>query len=292
VRFTYDALGRRISKSDGTNETRFFWDGMRLLQEECKGLTSTYLYEQDSYAPLARMDQAEHEKEPRIYYFHCNASGQPEEMTDSDGKLIWRGRYSTFGKVSFETVTRHTPRGFQQNLRMQGQYEDKEVGLCYNTFRYYDPDIGRFTTEDPIGLAGGVNLYQYAPNPLNWIDPWGWCVKQQSNKEAKTTALTKFYPENNGFLGKTERIFLMPGDQISRYGSTGGKFFSPSNTPLQMRALPPNSNTSVFNTYKVLKPFEVEAGKIMPAFGQPGLGTQYLSPVSADTLLKRKIIGF
>ena len=43
----------------------------------------------------------------------------------------------------------------------------------YNTFRYYDPDIGRFTQPDPIGLAGGFNLYQYAPNALIWIDPWG-----------------------------------------------------------------------------------------------------------------------
>jgi RHS repeat-associated protein len=61
-----------------------------------------------------------------------------------------------------------------QNLRMQGQYHDRETGLHYNTFRYYDCDTGRFTTEDPIGLLGGLNLYQYAPNPLMWIDPWGW----------------------------------------------------------------------------------------------------------------------
>jgi RHS repeat-associated protein len=57
---------------------------------------------------------------------------------------------------------------------MQGQYEDRATGLCYNTFRYYDPDCGRFIVEDPIGLLGGLNLYQYAPNPLMWIDPWGW----------------------------------------------------------------------------------------------------------------------
>jgi hypothetical protein len=106
-----------------------------------------------------------------------------------------------------------------------------------------------------------------------------------------TTTLTKFYPANNGFLGSTERIFLMPGEQISRYGSGSGKFFSPAGTPLSMRALPPGSNTGIFNTYKVLKPFEVQAGKIAPAFGQLGLGTQYLSPVSADVLLKRGIIG-
>ncbi|MER1934004.1 RHS repeat-associated core domain-containing protein [Proteus mirabilis] len=43
----------------------------------------------------------------------------------------------------------------------------------YNTFRYYAPDLGRFTQQDPIGLAGGINLYAYAPNPLTWVDPWG-----------------------------------------------------------------------------------------------------------------------
>ncbi|MCS6973595.1 MAG: TNT domain-containing protein [Cyclobacteriaceae bacterium] len=109
--------------------------------------------------------------------------------------------------------------------------------------------------------------------------------------KGESTALTKFYPANNGFLGATERTFLMPGEQISRYGSGAGKFFSPAGTPLPMRALPPGANTNIFNTYKVLKPFEVQAGKIAPAFGQPGLGTQYLSPVSVDVLLKRGIIG-
>ncbi|MEX9967751.1 RHS repeat-associated core domain-containing protein, partial [Providencia stuartii] len=61
----------------------------------------------------------------------------------------------------------------EQNLRFQGQYFDKETGLHYNTFRYYAPDLGRFTQQDPIGLAGGLNLYQYAPNPLTWNDPLG-----------------------------------------------------------------------------------------------------------------------
>jgi RHS repeat-associated protein len=62
----------------------------------------------------------------------------------------------------------------EQNLRFQGQYLDREIGLHYNTFRFYDPDVGRFTTPDPIGLMGGFNLYQYGPNPVGWLDPWGW----------------------------------------------------------------------------------------------------------------------
>ncbi|MGE9549547.1 RHS repeat-associated core domain-containing protein [Snodgrassella sp. CS2] len=68
----------------------------------------------------------------------------------------------------------------QQNLRYQGQYLDRETGLHYNTFRYYDPDIGRFTQPDPIGLLGGFNLYQYAPNGLMWVDPWGLICKNPS----------------------------------------------------------------------------------------------------------------
>ncbi|TDB48840.1 hypothetical protein C5467_18645 [Photorhabdus khanii subsp. guanajuatensis] len=62
---------------------------------------------------------------------------------------------------------------FRQNLRYAGQYFDNETGLHFNTYRYYAPEIGRFITPDPIGLAGGLNLYQYAPNPMTWIDPWG-----------------------------------------------------------------------------------------------------------------------
>ncbi|MGP9517102.1 RHS repeat-associated core domain-containing protein, partial [Psychrobacter sp. AOP5-CZ1-12] len=50
---------------------------------------------------------------------------------------------------------------------------DVETGLHYNRFRYYDPDMGMFTTRDPIGLMGGSNVFAYAPNPTGWVDPLG-----------------------------------------------------------------------------------------------------------------------
>ncbi|PIT17312.1 RHS repeat domain-containing protein [Snodgrassella alvi] len=131
--------------------------------------TSLYIYtDQNSYEPLARIDKRGNEPE-RVMYFHTDLNGCPEELTDENGELLWECSFQLWGKRIHEIE--HEP--IEQNLRYQGQYLDRETGLHYNTFRYYDPDIGRFTQPDPIGLAGGLNLYQYAPNGLTWVDPWG-----------------------------------------------------------------------------------------------------------------------
>ncbi|PIT14925.1 hypothetical protein BGI32_06625 [Snodgrassella alvi] len=132
--------------------------------------TSLYIYtDQNSYEPLARID-TDGNQEQHIRYFHTDLNGCPEELTDENGKILWECSFQLWGKRIHEIE--HEP--IEQNLRYQGQYLDRETGLHYNTFRYYDPDIGRFTQPDPIGLLGGFNLYQYAPNGLTWIDPWGW----------------------------------------------------------------------------------------------------------------------
>ncbi len=91
--------------------------------------------------------------------------------------MRWSGQYGSFGEVSHQTAEswalRQGKPTINQPLRYAGQYADSETGLHYNLFRYYDPGVGRFTTQDPIGLQGGLNLYQYAPNPLGWVDPLG-----------------------------------------------------------------------------------------------------------------------
>ncbi|ABC27381.1 Rhs family protein [Hahella chejuensis KCTC 2396] len=67
-------------------------------------------------------------------------------------------------------------------LRFQGQYYDEETGFHYNRHRYYDPQSGRFINQAPIGLLGGANAYQYAPNPVGWVDPFGLTAKKESPK--------------------------------------------------------------------------------------------------------------
>ncbi|AVE06208.1 type IV secretion protein Rhs [Pseudomonas palleroniana] len=175
VRMTYDPLGRRIGKtehgSDGypLGESRFTWNGLRLLQEHKHSQTSVYVYDDDGYEPIARVDGVGPLQ--KIRYYHNDLNGLPEQLTEADGHNVWRATYQVWGNTVEEVREPYYIE--EQNLRFQGQYLDRETGLHYNTLRFYDPEIGRFTTPDPISLLGGINLYQYAPNPITWVDPWG-----------------------------------------------------------------------------------------------------------------------
>jgi hypothetical protein len=107
----------------------------------------------------------------------------------------------------------------------------------------------------------------------------------------KATELVKYYPDNNGFMGAIEQISLMPGQIIDRYGGSNySRFFSPSGTPASARALPSETAAQPLRNFEVLKPFEVQSGTVAPWFGQPGGGTQYLSPVRLEVLIKRGIV--
>ncbi|EGQ74219.1 RHS repeat domain-containing protein, partial [Neisseria macacae] len=181
--YTYDALGRRIGKgrlkneevsNDLENQTRFVWDGSHLLQEIHPDGRYTYIYtDQDSYEPLAQVRNwttEDGENRHQTHYFHCDQIGIPREMTDKDGNLLWFGNYTGWGRLKEETKVTDSA---YQPFRLQNQYADRETGLHYNFFRYYEPDVGRFVNQDPIGLMGGMNLYQFAPNTQQWIDHLG-----------------------------------------------------------------------------------------------------------------------
>lgn len=150
-----------------------------------------------------------HGKHPRpeaeVLYFHTDHLGTPRELTDREGRIVWSARYRAWGATlaieqpllpELRRVGNAVQETWQeqtdpvvQNLRFQGQYFDAETGLHYNRFRYYDPDCGRFVSQDPIGLEGGVNLYQYAPNPVGWVDPLGLKKRCQTKKNSTEPAL-------------------------------------------------------------------------------------------------------
>jgi RHS repeat-associated protein len=248
VGYAYDPFGRRLYKAPLNSQgqpiaeeaTWFVWDGNRLLQEikaqmrrgaqqepqtaDC--LTHTYVYEPESFVPLAQLRtcsplhhvaRAALPKSMRvraggpmvakdkslgepvqIRHYHCDHIGTPREVTAEDGGITWQATYRAWGNtasVHWEAVGTESAAdpGLDraannaslseaarddsglQPLRFQGQYFDSETGLHYNRFRYYDPDCGRFVTQDPIGLAGGDNPSQYALSPTSAIDPLGLC---------------------------------------------------------------------------------------------------------------------
>ncbi|ATE80596.1 type IV secretion protein Rhs [Pseudomonas frederiksbergensis] len=168
--YRYDAFGRRIAKTVEGKTTEFFWQGDQVVAESSKERYRSYVYEPGSFRPLAMLD-GKGPKKACPFYYQLDHLGTPQELTDFGGEIVWSAKYNAYGKVTHQTFGGGEQ--LEQPLRFQGQYFDAESGLHYNRHRYYDPEVGRYLTPDPIKLAGGLNQYQYTPNPTGWVDPLG-----------------------------------------------------------------------------------------------------------------------
>ncbi|EFQ63797.1 rhs family protein [Pseudomonas fluorescens WH6] len=165
--YRYDPFGRRISKTVNDITTEFFWQGDKLIAEHHADRHRSYLYEPDSFRPLALLEGFGPD-ETKPYHYQLDHLGTPQELTAPDGEMVWSAHYRAYGQISRLDIGK-----VDNPLRFQGQYFDPESGLHYNRHRYYNPDIGRYLTPDPVKLAGGINTYQYVPNPTGWVDPLG-----------------------------------------------------------------------------------------------------------------------
>ncbi|MCA8257283.1 DUF6531 domain-containing protein [Burkholderia sp. AU31624] len=118
-----------------------------------------------------------------FYFYQNDPNGAPVRMHDAGGDVVWEARYCSTGAV------RGVDRWVAQPIRLQGQYCDPESNLYYNRYRYFDPSTGSFISQDPLGLGGGDNPYQFSPNIFAWIDPLGlinWT--NHGNKHKATTS--------------------------------------------------------------------------------------------------------
>lgn len=166
--YRYDGLGNRIGLKHNGNERRFLLDprGMTYVLAEYDGngdLIAYYIY---GLGLVYKVDAADNP-----YYYHYNFTGHTVAMTDANGDIVNKYAYTPFGILADSEETVPNP------FRYAGKFGvmDDENGLLYMRARYYDFDGGRFITKDPIGFAGGVNLYAYTTNPVNWVDPLGLC---------------------------------------------------------------------------------------------------------------------
>ncbi|HAO9342650.1 TPA: RHS repeat protein, partial [Escherichia coli] len=105
----------------------------------------------------------------KIHLYHCDHRGLPLALISTEGATAWCAEYDEWGNL----LNEENPHQLQQLIRLPGQQYDEESGLYYNRHRYYDPLQGRYITQDPIGLKGGWNFYQYPLNPISNIDPLG-----------------------------------------------------------------------------------------------------------------------
>ena len=166
VNYQYDALGRRVVRQDKkTGRTEFTHDGMDVIQdrfEKNDGTLSTTNY----INGLGIDDKLKITTGTTSKYFLTDHLGSTVGMADTNGNVTESATYDSFGRtISSNLTTRY---GFT------GRETDEATGLMYYRARFYDPQIGRFTSEDPIGFAGGINSYSYVGNsPNNLVDPLG-----------------------------------------------------------------------------------------------------------------------
>ncbi|HBN0575381.1 TPA: hypothetical protein L1N12_004549 [Escherichia coli] len=192
--YRHDASGRRTEKRCDRKKIRFtyLWDGDSIV--EIREYRDDKLYSVRHLVfngfelisqQFSRVRQAHPSVAPqwvtRTNHAVSDLTGRPLMLFNSEGKTVWRpGQTSLWGlALSLPADTGYPdPRGewdpeADPGLLYAGQWQDAESGLCYNRFRYYEPETGMYLVSDPLGLQGGEQTYRYVPNPLGYIDPLG-----------------------------------------------------------------------------------------------------------------------
>ena len=174
--YYYDYKGRRSRKVTPTETTIYIYDLSDQLMVEFDGKGNplrTYAWVDDN--PVAIIV---HGTPERVIYLETDHLNTPIAARDEQAKLIWKWESDAFGSTPPNEDPDKDGVKTTVNLRFPGQFYDKESGFHYNHHRYYDPQTGRYLSPDPIGLAGGANLYGYAfGNPISNVDPRGLCVE-------------------------------------------------------------------------------------------------------------------
>jgi RHS repeat-associated protein len=197
----------RKERELGCGFTLYGWDGDNLAWESSPppyagalGRTVHYIHEPGTFVPVAQAIRHEtirlvsqptyqgryNFKEDPLWtykpaalpidvlaWYQCDHLGTPQEITDQNGNTAWSAQYKAWGEAQEQRSEFAQQVGLTNPIRFQGQYHDHETGLHYNRHRYYDPRVGRFISEDPIGYLGGLNIYQYGPNSISSVDPLG-----------------------------------------------------------------------------------------------------------------------
>jgi len=164
VSFKYDPLGRRIYKSSSGGTSIYAYDGDNLVEETnaAGAVVARYSHTQNIDEPLAML------RSGATSYYHADGLGSVTSLSSAAGSIANSYTYDSFGKLTASTGSLVNP--FQYTAREF----DAETNLQFSRARYYDPQTGGFTSEDPLRFDAGVDFYTYIRNnPSNFTDPCG-----------------------------------------------------------------------------------------------------------------------
>ncbi|EGE8314916.1 RHS repeat protein, partial [Escherichia coli] len=255
--YRYDASGRRTEKCCRQKAIRitYLWDGDSIA--EIREYRDDELYSVRHLVfngfelisqQFSRVRQPHPSVAPqwvtRTNHAVSDPTGRPLMLFNSEGKTVWRpGQTSLWGlALSLPADTDDPdPRGeldaeADPGLLYAGQWQDTESGLCYNRFRYYEPETGMYLVSDPLGLQGGEQTYRYVPNPCGYIDPLGlaicqlarwtkWGSEQSNISDVLNSLGNRALKYANGDWIKSEAAFNKYINMINkRLELTGSKF--------------------------------------------------------------------
>ena len=183
VDFAYDSDGKRVKKTSGNTETKYYYNGSTLigLVKTTTGSTGTtkttvqFVYDAEGKPFLLRFNGK------TDYFYLYNGLGDITGLVDSSNKVVVRYQYNSWGKVTSTQDTSGVSLATLNPFRYRKYVYDPETGLYCLGSRYYDPEVGRFVNADDfetltyqMDSVQGKNLYQYCfNNPINMQDEDG-----------------------------------------------------------------------------------------------------------------------
>ena len=183
VDFAYDSDGKRVKKTSGNTETKYYYNGSILsgLVRTTAGSTGTtkttvqFVYDAEGKPFLLRLNGK------TDYFYLYNGLGDVVGLIDSSNKVVVRYQYNSWGKVTSSEDTSGVSLATLNPFCYRKYVYDPETGLYCLGSRYYDPEVGRFVNADDfetltyqMDSVQGKNLYQYCfNNPINMQDEDG-----------------------------------------------------------------------------------------------------------------------
>lgn len=165
VSFKYDPFGRRIYKSFSSGTSIFAYDHENVIEETNAAGAAVARYAGTQYTDeaLAML------RSGTTSYYEADGLDSVTSLSNAAGALAQTYTFDSFGNRTASTGS------LTNSFQFTGREFDPESNLYYNRARYYDPQAGRFISEDPLGFGGnGTNFYAYAGNdPIDNVDPSG-----------------------------------------------------------------------------------------------------------------------